>query len=37
VVLCKTCEVIVGGVDMCCFHVFIFCQVEGWCQEHWIM
>jgi hypothetical protein len=34
VVLCKTCEVIIGGVDMCCFHVFIFCQVDGWCQEH---
>ncbi len=22
---------------MCGFIVFIFCQVEGWCQEHWIM
>ncbi len=22
---------------MCGFIVFIFCQVEEWCQEHWIM
>jgi len=21
-------------VDMCCLPIFMFCQVEGWCQEH---
>jgi hypothetical protein len=26
-----------GEVDMCCHPVFMFCQVEGWCQEHWIV
>jgi hypothetical protein len=34
VVLCKTCETIIRGIYMCCFPVFMFCQVEGWCQEH---
>jgi hypothetical protein len=25
-----------GEVNMCCLPVFMFRQVEGWCQEHWI-
>jgi hypothetical protein len=25
-VLCKTYEAIIGGVDMCCFPISIFCQ-----------
>jgi hypothetical protein len=26
-----------GEMDMCCLLVCLFCQMEEWCQEHWIM
>jgi hypothetical protein len=35
--LYKTFETVTKGIDMCCLPIFMFCKVEGWCQEHWIM
>jgi hypothetical protein len=36
-VLCKTFEAITEESGYVLFLVFMLCQVEGWCQEHWIM
>ncbi len=33
-VLCKTFEAVIGGTGYVLFPDFMFCQVEGWCQEH---
>ncbi len=33
VVLCKTFEVVTWKVDLCCVHVFMFCQVERFMSE----
>jgi len=37
VIICKTFEVVFGGSGYVLSSCFYFCQMEGQCQEDWIM